>query len=206
MRAGRPPSVGRGALLDAATRIADGQGLEAVTLRAVGDELGVSAMAVHRVSGGIDELRHALVSETVEDAVARIDWPEGDWRAAVEVFARGLRDLLLRHPLVLEAHRRAPLETPGAADVAHRIVAELRSAGLGAEEAAYGYAAVHDFVTGHVAIRLGREEPLVPASAASAEGSVFTEFHDASRRFEMGLGMLLDGITVTAGRSAHGRR
>ena len=61
--------------------------------------------------------------------MADIAWP-AEWQGVVRVFATGLRDLLLRHPLVLEAHRRAALDAPGADDVAHRVVAALTSAGL----------------------------------------------------------------------------
>lgn len=202
-RVGRPNAVDDAALLEAATRLADDGGLEAVTFRALGEALGVSAMAVHRASGGIDALRHRLIGDVVDEAIAHIDWPEHDWRRTVEIFAEGLRDLLLRHPLVLEAHRRAALDTPDADDVAHRVVAALREAGLDAGEAAYGYAAVHDFVTGHVAIRLGRGDlELLDIAPQRSAASVFADFHDADRRFRVGLDLLLDGLAAAVARHA----
>lgn len=202
-RPGRPTAVEQTALLEAATRLADDAGLESVTFRALADVLGVSAMAVHRASGGIDALRHRLIAVVVDEAIEGIAWPEGDWRATVETFARGLRDLLLRHPLVLEAHSRAALDTPAADDVAHRVVAALREAGLDAEKAAYGYATVHDFVTGHVAIRLGRGElELIDIAPERRAASVFDSFHDVDRRFVIGLDLLIDGLAVAANRRA----
>lgn len=181
-------------LLAEAADLADDSGLDAVTFRALSERLGVSPMAVHRASGGIDALRHALIATLVEEAVARVSWPEG-WRGVVTMFAYSLRDLLLRHPLVLEAHRMAALDAPGADDVAHRVVDALASAGLTSEQAAYGYAAVHDFVTGHVAIRLGRGEiELLQISASRRDASVFAEHHDYDRRFETGLQILLAGL------------
>nr|WP_201470160.1 TetR/AcrR family transcriptional regulator C-terminal domain-containing protein [Microbacterium hydrocarbonoxydans] len=185
-------------LIAAAADLADDGGLEAVTFRALGERLGVSPMAVHRASGGIDALRHAIIASVVDDAVGRLSWPEG-WRGVVTVFAYSLRDLLLRHPLVLEAHRQASLDAPGADDVAHRVVDALGSAGLSAEEAAYGYAAVHDFVTGHVAIRLGRGEiELLQIPARRRDASVFAEHHDYDRRFDVGLEILLAGLERSA--------
>ncbi|GGM64164.1 TetR/AcrR family transcriptional regulator C-terminal domain-containing protein [Microbacterium saperdae] len=202
-RPGRPKVVAEAALLDAAALLADDGGLESVTFRALAEVLGVSAMAVHRASGGIDALRHRLIAVVVDEAINDIAWPEGDWRGTVETFARGLRDLLLRHPLVLEAHSRAALDTPAADDVAHRVVRALREGGLDAEHAAYGYAAVHDFVTGHVAIRLGRGElELLDIPPARRAASVFDSFHDVERRFQVGLGLLLDGLAVAAERRA----
>lgn len=193
-RVGRKPSVNLDRLLEAAAEIADDRGLDAVTFRALAEALGTSAMAVHRASGGIDALRHALVAGLVEDAVAEIEWPD-DWRGTIRVFATGLRDLLLRHPLVLEAHRQAALDAPGADDVAHRVVAALADSGLDAELATYSYAAVHDFVTGHVAILLGRgEAELLEVSPARRDASVFAQHHDYDRRFEVGLGILIAGI------------
>lgn len=198
-KAGRPRVVSNAAILDAALRIADDAGLEEVTFRALGSALGVSAMSIHRATGGIDALRHALVVKVVEEAVTELRWPENDWGQTVIVFARSLRDLLMRHPLVLEAHRKASLDTPGADSTAHLIVDRLRACGLSPAHAAYGYAAVHDFVTGHVAIRLGRgdlEAMTTPPDRRDA--SVFAEFHDYDERFEFGLGVLIDGLRVHA--------
>lgn len=196
-RAGRKSSVDPDRLLAVAADIADDAGLDAVTFRALADRLGVSPMAVHRASGGIDALRHAMVAELVEAAVADLEWPE-EWRGVVRVFAHGLRDLLLRHPLVLEAHRQAALDAPGADDVAHRVVEAMAAAGFAPELAAYGYAAVHDFVTGHVAIRLGRGDlELLEIPAPRREASVFAEHHDYDRRFEVGLAVLIAGLEAT---------
>lgn len=193
-RVGRKPAVALDALMAAAAELADDSGLESVSFRALGEKLGVSPMAVHRATGGIDALRHALVADLVEEAIASIRWTD-DWQGVIRTFAYGLRDLLLRHPLVLEAHRKASLDAPGADDVAHRVVTALQSAGLKPEQAAYGYAAVHDFVTGHVSIRLGRGElELLEVTPDRRDASVFAEYHDYDRRFQTGLTILIAGL------------
>lgn len=151
-------------------------------------------MSVHRTTGGIDALRRDLVAALVGDAINAIEWPTG-WSELCWTFARALRDLLMRHPLVLEAHRQRALEAPGADDVSHRVVRALRGAGLGEEEAVYAYAALHDFVTGHVAIRLGRGDfESTTVSAERRAASVFVDHHDYDRRFETGLSLLMNGI------------
>jgi len=196
-RAGRPASLDPGELIEVATALADEEGLEAVTFRALAERLGVSPMAVHRASGGIEALRHRLIARVVDESVAALDWTGPGWRVRLETFAVGLRDLLMRHPLVLEAHRRASLDTPAADDIAHRVVAALRDAGLDEETAVYSYAAVHDFVTGHAAIRLGRgDAELSEIPAARRAASVFDRHHDPERRFRIGLDLLLDGISA----------
>ncbi|MFD2468651.1 TetR/AcrR family transcriptional regulator [Amycolatopsis silviterrae] len=206
-RPGRPSSVDRAEMIAVAARIADDDGLEAVTFRAVAAEMGTSAMAVHRASGGIDALRHQVVARTVADAVREFVLPDGGWRAKATAFAHALRELLMRHPLVLEAHRMASLDAPGADAMAHRMVASLREGGLSDEHAAYGYAAVHDFVTGHVAIRLGRGElELLVIAPERREASVFAEFHDYDRRFDFGLRVLLDGLAAAMKEDADAGR
>ncbi|WP_335938738.1 TetR/AcrR family transcriptional regulator [Streptomyces sp. PTD5-9] len=197
-RGGRPRAVSFDAILDAATRIADDQGMDAVTFRAVADRLGVSPMAIHRTTGGVDALRHALVSRIVGEATGSVDWPE-DWRAVLRTFANELHDLLMRHPVVLEAHRSAPLVGPGADDAALRVVAALRTAGFDERSAVYAYGALHDFVTGHVAIRLGRGGPeRLPLPPERRAMSVFVEHHDYDRRFAYGLDLVIGGITAAA--------
>ncbi|MFB7210081.1 TetR/AcrR family transcriptional regulator [Streptomyces sp. NPDC056255] len=197
-RNGRPRAVTLDAILDAATELADDRGLDAVTFRALADRLEVSPMAIHRTTGGIDALQHALVSRIVGEVTRSVDWPD-DWRGIVRLFADTLHDLLMRHPVILEAHRRASLVGPGADDVAYRVVAALRDAGLDEEAAAYAYGTLHDFVTGHVAIRLGRgdlELHQLPPERRAA--SVFADHHDYDRRFSFGLDFVIGGIAAAA--------
>ncbi|MCX4844082.1 TetR/AcrR family transcriptional regulator [Streptomyces sp. NBC_00893] len=195
---GRPRAVTLDAVLDAATELADDRGLDAVTFRVLADRLGVSPMAIHRTTGGIDALQHALVSRVVGEVTRSVDWPD-DWRGVVRLFADTLHDLLMRHPVILEAHRRASLVGPGADDVAYRVVAALRSAGLGEEAAAYAYGTLHDFVTGHVAIRLGRGDlELIQVPPERRAASVFADHHDYDRRFSFGLDFVIGGIAAAA--------
>ena len=54
---------------------------------------------------------------------------------------------------------------------------------------------MHDFVTGHVSIRLGRGElELLQVSPERRDASVFAEHHDYERRFDVGLGILIAGL------------
>ncbi|MFD8748836.1 TetR/AcrR family transcriptional regulator [Streptomyces sp. NPDC059616] len=195
---GRPRAVTLDAVLDAATELADDRGLDAVTFRALADRLDVSPMAIHRTTGGIDALQHALVSRIVGEVTRSVEWPD-DWRGIVRLFADTLHDLLMRHPVILEAHRRASLVGPGADDVAYRVVAARRSAGLDEEAAAYAYGTLHDFVTGHVAIRLGRGDlELIQLPPERRAASVFTDHHDYDRRFSYGLDFVIGGIAAAA--------
>ncbi|MEU0630999.1 TetR/AcrR family transcriptional regulator C-terminal domain-containing protein, partial [Streptomyces sp. NPDC005989] len=77
-------------------------------------------------------------------------------------------------------------------------------AGLDEEAAAYAYGTLHDFVTGHVAIRLGRgdlELHQLPPERRAA--SVFADHHDYDRRFSFGLDFVIGGIAAAATPVSH---
>ncbi|MCA1711967.1 MAG: TetR/AcrR family transcriptional regulator C-terminal domain-containing protein [Actinobacteria bacterium] len=193
-RPGRAPSVDFEEVVSAAVAVADAHGLKAVTFRALARELNVSAMAVHRATGGIDRLQHAIVSRSVGDAARDVEWPP-DWADVVRLFAERLRALLLRHPAVLEAHRRAPLDTPEAASVVAVVLAALERAGLDQGAALDAYQAVHDYVTGHVAMQLGRREDVALGSPrAPASQRALPDRPDYERRFAVGIDLLMTGI------------
>src|ERR1700751_5363849 len=58
---GRPPTIGREDVLDTAIGLLDAEGVEALTMRRLASELGVSAMAPYRHVGSKDELLMVLV-------------------------------------------------------------------------------------------------------------------------------------------------
>ena len=76
--------------------LADTQGIEAVSMRALAVELGVGAASLYRYVARKDELLDLMV-----DAVMGNDLHfqiRGEWRADLRSVARGLRAMILRHP------------------------------------------------------------------------------------------------------------
>ena len=97
-RAGRgpAPSLSRDEITAAAVTLADTQGIEAVSMRALAVELGVGAASLYRYVARKDELIDLMV-----DAVMGNDLQFeicGEWRADLRSVARGLRAMTLRHP------------------------------------------------------------------------------------------------------------
>src|ERR671925_186479 len=70
-RRGRPPTIDLQDVLDTALRLLDDEGVEALTMRRLASELGVSAMAPYRVVGSKDELLMVLVDRLA----ARLSYP-----------------------------------------------------------------------------------------------------------------------------------
>lgn len=93
---GPVPSLSREVIATAAVTLADAQGIEAVSMRAVATKLGVGAASLYRYVARKDELIELMV-----DAVIGRDLEfevRGDWREDLRSFAHGLRAMTLRHP------------------------------------------------------------------------------------------------------------
>lgn len=114
---GRLPVISRRAILQAALDIIDQDGVEAVTTRRLGSELGVNGASLYYHFGSMDEIlagvpalvleRNAPPEESLAPAAAR----DLDWKAAMLEAIETYRSCLLEHPnaawlMLLPASRR----------------------------------------------------------------------------------------------------
>jgi AcrR family transcriptional regulator len=93
----------RGEIAAAAVRVADAEGLDAVTMRRLAAELDAGTMTLYHYLRTKDELLALLTDSMLGEVVVPDD--EGipdDWRAALTLLARRSRDALLRHPWALD--------------------------------------------------------------------------------------------------------
>ena len=89
-------ALSRERILETAIRLADEHGIESLTMRKLGDALGVEAMSLYyHVASKAD-----LVDAIVDSVVAEIELPleEHDWRTAIRTYAIGAHEAFLRHP------------------------------------------------------------------------------------------------------------
>jgi AcrR family transcriptional regulator len=82
-------------VLRAGVELADREGIDAVSMRRLGQELGVEAMALYRHVRDKDALLDGMI-ETVVGEIAR-PAPSPDWRASMRALALASRDVMLRH-------------------------------------------------------------------------------------------------------------
>jgi AcrR family transcriptional regulator len=101
-RGRRRPRYSRDEIAAAAIRIADGEGLEELSMRRLASALGAGTMTLYHYVHNKDELL-ALVSDALmaEVLVPEDELPR-DWREALTLIARRSRDALRRHPWVLD--------------------------------------------------------------------------------------------------------
>ena len=94
--------------------LADQGGIEALTMRRLGQALGVEAMAVYYHFANKDE----VVDEMIDRVHAEIDLPMGlEWRSAMRLRGLSAREALSRHrwaPALMESRRN-----PGPASLRH---------------------------------------------------------------------------------------
>ncbi|WP_340137789.1 TetR/AcrR family transcriptional regulator [Bailinhaonella thermotolerans] len=174
MPAKRPPvPLSRERILDAALRIADGQGLGRLTMRRLGDALEVEAMAIyHHFPNGKEQLFDALTEYvTAIDVETPTDAP---WRERIAAWCRASRAQLLDHPGVLSLVTTRPPR--GAARQAlDRQLEILADAGLA--DPAQALYSLRSYLLGSVSVDL--QDPERPRG------------DDA---FERGLAAMLGGI------------
>lgn len=200
-RRGRPNVLSREQVIDAATRIANEEGLDRLSFRALGAALGVAPMTVHRTIGGLDDLHAELVRRTVDEFASTFVWPS-DWREVVRVFACTFRDLMTTHPLVLESHsQHAPLASTESDGVVRTVVSALQDAGLSDREAMYAFFVVYDFVVGHVGVLVGRGSSEAGRPERHALVGEILGSHSYDDRFTLGVDVLLDGIEARVAAS-----
>jgi AcrR family transcriptional regulator len=106
----RKPRFSRDDIAAAAIRIADTEGLEAMSMRRIAADLGAGTMTLYHYVRTKDELL-TLVSDAVmgEVALPADHVLPTDWRQAITLIATRSRDALLRHPWMLDIHDDPPI-------------------------------------------------------------------------------------------------
>jgi len=208
-RALRRVPLSRERVLDAAIKLADQGGLESLSMRKLGQELGVEAMAVYYHFANKDE----VIDGIVDIVFSQIDLPASgaDWKSAMRQRAVSLRDVLLRHRWaigLMESRRK-----PGPANLRHHdvVIGSLRSAGLNMPTIAHAYSLVDSYVYGFALFAMNL--PFDPSEEVAELGqgvlrafpvnaypnlvayiSAMRPGYNYGDEFEYGLDLILDGL------------
>ncbi|WP_370112335.1 TetR/AcrR family transcriptional regulator [Streptacidiphilus sp. MAP12-33] len=136
-------------ILDHALRLLDEKGLDAFSMRALAEDLGVGTMALYTYFRGKDELFRAA-----RDRVLAAYTPpstEGSWDQQLRAACVAVHELFTGRPAVLRLLAESTanedfLDTATAA--MDRMLALLREGGLGREDAARAYGTLSRFTIG----------------------------------------------------------
>jgi AcrR family transcriptional regulator len=105
-RRGRKPSLSASEITRAAIEVADAEGLAAVSMARVAQQLGNSTMALYRHVKSKDELLKLMSDAAMEDPPPMP--ADGDWRAGLTLWASSVLLTFRRHPW----YARIPLSGP----------------------------------------------------------------------------------------------
>ncbi len=180
-------------MVAAAVELLDEYGLADLTMRRLGDALGVRAGALyHHVPN-----KQTLLARVADGVLAAVPAPVGPWRSGLAAWASDLRAALLRHRDSADLVASARAMGLADLDAAGPAAGVLRGAGLSETDAEAAASTLVHFILGHVAQeqarleweRFGKPDPDRGATATAAS-------------FAFGVRLILDGVDgQCAGRS-----
>lgn len=162
-------------ILDIALALADEGGLGAVTMRAVAQRLGVTAMALYPHVASKDDLLDGLIGRALSELA--LPDPSLPWRDRLAMIGYSARELARRHPAAVPLIFTRPAVTPDGLLVVDAIYSALLDAGVPPEQVARTERMVSTFVLGYA---------ISEASGRFGHGSLGTR----ERRGEVAAGQL----------------
>ncbi|HEV3311917.1 MAG TPA: TetR/AcrR family transcriptional regulator C-terminal domain-containing protein [Chloroflexota bacterium] len=192
--------------------LADNDGIEAVTMRKLGQTLGVEAMSLYNHVANKDDLIYGLLD--LVDAEIEVPSGEGDWKPAVRRFAISAHAAMIRHrwscPLMLST---GPTKIRTARlTYMEGLLGTLRGAGFAPELTHHAYHAIESHIMGFtlwqvsiahqmkdiqsVARDMFRQisEDEFPYTIEHGKQHFSGEAPTGQEEFAFGLDVLLDGI------------
>ena len=206
--------LNRDQIIDAAIRILDEEGPDALSMRHLGTELDAGATSVYWHVKGKDDLLD-LVADRVIGEVLEGLVPANTWRDWMVAFARSMRRVLLAHPGVAPVVGRRVGMGPNALLALEEVFPLLAADGFGTGSSMLATTTLVGWTTTLVLdeVREAREGTRLahpgtlpaagdhPRVAATMRGGALPT---ADERFEYGLEVLVEGIDAREAR--HRRR
>ncbi|WP_237565863.1 TetR/AcrR family transcriptional regulator [Ornithinimicrobium cerasi] len=172
--------LSRDLIVDSALRFIDTHGAQGLTMRKLGAELGVEAMALYRHVSGREDLLEAVVDHLLEGMLPSLDDDlTSTWQGYLQTLAHQVREVASEHPhafpLVATRHPAAPWLRPPLRrlDIVEHFLATLGSKGFSDEQTVEAYQAFSSFLLGHLLLESAQqgaetgpvEEPLDEGNA-----------------------------------------
>jgi TetR/AcrR family transcriptional regulator, tetracycline repressor protein len=126
--------LSRAAVTRAAIALADAEGLEALTIRRLATELGVTPMALYWHFKDKDALHDGIV-EAVLAEVRLPDEGGGSWDVELRTVLDALLDALAAHPAIADLVKGRFLVSEPGCELTERVLSLLRAGGCSAERA-----------------------------------------------------------------------
>ncbi|MCW8375575.1 TetR/AcrR family transcriptional regulator [Streptomyces justiciae] len=219
---GPKPTLTLDRIVEAAVRVADAEGLEAVSMRRIAGELGTGTMSLYRYVPGKGELLDLMLDRVQRPSENPADVGDGSWRSALEALGRATLALYRRHPWLLQVNQSRPILGPSALDGMEKILSRIKPMGLTDPELVSAIIMVDGYVVGAARTQLYQQEverrtgltdtefwqaqvPMLEKVMASGRYPLLATLSDDAfgtdfDHFEFGLQRMLDGLEVLVAR------
>jgi AcrR family transcriptional regulator len=203
--------LSRERVLRAAVELADRDGIEGLSMRKLGQELGVEAMSLYNHVRNKDDLYDGIV-EIVLGEVENPS-PDGDWKEELRKTAISAHEVFIRHRWACSLMMRVPRVSPVRMEWMESLLQTLREAGFSADMTHHAYHALDSHITGftlwQVSMPFKTKEELVDLAEGflqqiSPEAYPYVVEHahqhlepsspTGATEFEFGLELILDGL------------
>jgi AcrR family transcriptional regulator len=126
---GPKPGLSVEAIVAAAVRLADAEGLEAVSMAHVAEQLGFTTMSLYRHVGSKEELLQLMWNASAQGAEDLVLDGDG-WRPRLRMWATIQREMLDRHPWITQMPMAAPPMAPNSLTFVERGLEAMDGSGL----------------------------------------------------------------------------
>ena len=213
MEAAPRPPLSRQRALSTAVALADDEGIGALTMRRLAQELGVEAMSLYHHVANKDDILDGMVDTVFGEIELPADG--ADWKTAMRDRARSARAALTRHPWAISIMESR--SSPGPATLRHHdaVLGSCRAAGFSVAMAAHAFSLLDSYIYGFVLQEVNLpfdetddleavvESMMLPFSADDyphlvelTTEHVLQPGYRYGDEFEYGLGLILDGLAA----------
>ena len=195
------PQLNRESIIATAIRIADEDGLDAVSLRGIAKQLGVHVTSLYNYL----PTKEAVLAEMMKALLAEAGLPQGTltWQEWVKRFAHSFRSLALRHPGAFQLFQRDASQGEQIIDSLESALAAFRTDGFDLLASSLAIKATSVFVMGLVIDDLGRHmHPGVRTDLGGLTAERYPNIHamlaaeEDSDSFDILLNVLMDGLAA----------
>jgi AcrR family transcriptional regulator len=204
--------LSRNRILRAALELADAAGVDSLTMRRLGDELGFEAMSLYRHVANKNDLLDGMLD------VVLAEWQppdvRGDWTGAIRTSALSVHDALRRHPWAAQLLMSGSHIRPARLRYMDGLLASLREAGFDADTTYHVYHLIDGYIFGFTLWEIAYTTiPLDDDAVTKLMQSIpWDQYPDLSRHkdehmvdgphreanaFEVGLDLILGGLEKT---------
>ncbi|MFI6576085.1 TetR/AcrR family transcriptional regulator [Nocardiopsis sp. NPDC050513] len=165
---GPKPELSVDLVVNTAVAVADEEGMAALSMRAVGERLGRSAMSLYTYVASKNELLDLMYDHAFAELADAVEGEtDRPWRAATTAWAEHLWRFSLRHPWTLQVSHARPVLGPHEYRIFEALALVLHRAGLGPSDVRNAYGSLFNLVRGLV--RTSAEARQAQAATGMAE-------------------------------------